>query len=178
MSLFPRCHAWQPLTVPRTSSSSVFGLHPLVGVRTCYLWSSWSLSFPEVPGSCLNSQSSIRTERRRPTAMGQPPEGGLNKQVLARERGNSRPCCWPTFTPLGVGGREERSIWGEPALQGQVLGQPWPILSSTFQGRCYCPHFREQETEAQRGGGSQLRAFGDKLLGSPGPPSPGLTWHL
>lgn len=75
--------------------------------------------------------------------------------------------------PAGGGGKGEGSIWGEPTprspaltLPGEVMRQLWLILSSTFQGRCYYPRFREHETEAQRGGGSQPRAFGDKLLGS------------
>lgn len=77
--------------------------------------------------------------------------------MSARERGDSGRCHRPTFTPLGEGRRGESGHLGRAC--SAALRTSWLILSSTLQGKCYDPHFREQETEAQRRGGSQPRAL-------------------
>lgn len=172
MSFFPRGDAWQPLTVLCNFPSSVFDLsshpHPLQGTGLVISGVTLSLSFPEVSGSCLKQPES--KERGRPPATGQPPEGGLNKQALARERGNSQSlplshCHCPTFTgqagrPRGRGGSEHV----EPGAVPAPLHKSHTL--STLQGKHFHSHFREQETEVQSGGGSQPMPLGDELLDS------------
>lgn len=78
-------------------------------------------------GSCLSEPDGDRVRERGLKPQGQPLEGGLNKQLPARERGDSQSLPLSHIHSAGRRGGGEEADMGELVL-GLVLCQP-PYIS-------------------------------------------------